>query len=255
MAESSTPYLSIVVPTYRGARGLTALIDRILVATSGFITEIILVDDGSPQIEQEQIRELAAAVPAVTALCLPENRGQQGASFIGLAAARGEVVVTLDDDGSHPPAVIPHMVAALGDVDLVYGVPRGAAGGGVRRPLRRLGTALNNLLFTVWLGKPIGVPVTSFRAIDARLLKRALALPVSFPYLSAMLFSCGARSAAVWYDLAADTGEEWERGGSRYSVGRLMSIFLKLVLYWGPLRRLGRRIRPPQPLELAGGCR
>lgn len=259
MAESSVPYLSIVIPTYRGVDTLSAVIDRLLAATATYTREVILVDDGSPEDEQTRVRALAAANPSVTAFCLAKNRGQQYASFIGLAAARGAVVVTIDDDGAHPPVLIPTMVAALDHADLVYGAPQRPRTPVARRsrtllrhPLRRLGTALNNLLFTLWLGKPRDVPVTSFRAIDGGLLRRALAQPVSFPYLSAMLFASGARAAAVFYEAGA---EGVPSRGSRYSSGRLISLFARLVLYWGPLRAFGRLLRPPRHLEIAGGCR
>ena len=53
-----------------------------------------------------------------------------------------------------------------------------------------MGTVLNNLLFRLFAGKPLDVPVTSFRVIRRSLVNRALALPVSYAYLSAMLFAC-----------------------------------------------------------------
>lgn len=251
MAESSVPYLSIVIPTYRGFRTLSSVIDSVCTAAAEYDTEIIVVDDGSPEPEQAHIRALAAAIPAVTTLCLAENRGQQSASFIGLAATRGEAVVTLDDDGDHPPALIPALVAALDRADLVYAAPRAPR----RRPLRHLGTALNNRLFTRWLGKPGEVPVTSYRAIDGDLLRRALARPVSYPYLSAMLFAEGARATAVYYDPPALPGETAWTDRSRYGVKRLVALYWRLILYWGPLRGIGRFLRPPRPLELSGGCR
>lgn len=263
MAESPVPYLSIVIPTYRGVGTLATVVHAVLAATSEYSREIIIVDDGSPEDEQARIRAMVAAIPAATVLCLPENRGQQGASLIGLAAARGSVVVTLDDDGDHPPALIPTMVAALDRADLVYAAPRGAppapgAGRprGRRHPLRRLGTALNNRLFTRWLGKPRAVPVTSYRAIDGAVLRRALTRPVSFPYLSAMLFSEGARATAVFYESSCGApGPAADAGSSRYRLRRLVGLFWRLYLYWGPLRGFGRILRPPRPLDLSRGCR
>ena len=154
-------------------------------------------------------------------------------------------MVTLDDDGAHPPEAIPRMIARLRRADLVYAAPRR----GERRAIRRIGTALNNALFSIFLGKPLSVPVTSYRAIDARLLACALRVPVSFPYLSAMLFSCRPRVRAVLYE--SFESDIADRSKSRYTIGRLLRVYLNLILYWGPLRRFGRVLKRPQRFKIS----
>jgi undecaprenyl-phosphate 4-deoxy-4-formamido-L-arabinose transferase len=248
MTEIAPPEVSIVIPTYRGFHRLKELLPSVERSVQSFTHEIVLVDDGSDPLEQKRIRELARSRRTTVVVCLDRNTGQQHAGFVGLAAARGAVVVTLDDDGDHPPELIPRLVNKIDDrFDLVYGVPRQRS----RPVVRRIGTSLNNALFSRFLGKPADVPVTSFRAIDRRLLARALATPVSWPYLSAMLFSCGARARAVPYSAPVP---ETDRA-SRYTVGQLAALFFRLLLFWGPLRAIGRAIRPPRPVEIRGGCR
>jgi hypothetical protein len=133
------------------------------------------------------------------------------------------------------------------EIDLLYGAPQEATG---RLPVyRRLGTTLNNVLFLVSVGKPWNVPVTSFRIIRADLLARALALPIRFPYLSAMLFGASPPPRVVVHRYRF-------RGTSstRYSPLRLGRVFLGLLLYWGPLRSVGRLVRRRRPFDIAGGC-
>ncbi len=269
---SRTPDISVVIPSYRGIDRLPRLLDRLEeVAERRFrhdlFVEVLIVDDGSPREEQralqEHLRGRGSGAVRFLSLCLPENRGQQYATIAGVNVAAGELVATIDDDGGHPPEQLCEMVERMiaePQWDLIYGAASNTvavtSGGGrarrkdrARRPLlRRLGTALNNLLFRLFAGKPIDVPVTSFRVIRRTLVNRALALPVSYAYLSAMLFAC--RPAVTVHRYPAPPGV----GESRYSLLRLTAIFWNLLLFWGPLRPVGRLVRPQKRLVLPRGC-
>ncbi|HYC23534.1 MAG TPA: glycosyltransferase family 2 protein [Candidatus Bathyarchaeia archaeon] len=87
--------------------------------------EIVFVDDGSTDGSFALLRELAATHPAVRALRLRRNLGKAAALSAGFAAARGEIVVSLDADLQDDPREIPRMldVLALG-FDLVSGWKR-----------------------------------------------------------------------------------------------------------------------------------
>jgi glycosyltransferase involved in cell wall biosynthesis len=87
--------------------------------------EIIFVDDGSTDGSFGLLRELAAAHPAVRALRLRRHLGKAAALSAGFAAARGDIVVSLDADLQDDPREIPRMldVLALG-FDLVSGWKR-----------------------------------------------------------------------------------------------------------------------------------
>lgn len=256
-------YLSIVIPSYRGEAGLRQLLPRLMAVLSDLLAdsqaaEVLVVDDGSGSSAQESLHRLLAELssvsghgrPELQALCLPSNRGQQEATLIGLAYSHGELVVTMDDDGEHPPEVLPGMLDRISNgADLVYAAPVPSR----ERPLyRRAGTFMNNLLFRLFARKPWDVPVTSFRAIRGAAVRRALAVPVRFPYLSAMLFATEPRpsAAAVWYPARPGA----TRGGSRYSLRQLARVFAALLIFWGPLRPLGRFLRPELPFDAAGGC-
>lgn len=262
---SRTPDLSIVIPSYRGIGRLPRHLDRLEdVVVRQFrhdlFAEVIIVDDGSPRDEQRalqaHLRERDGGAVRFLSLCLPENRGQQYATIAGVNVAAGELVATIDDDGGHPPeqlcAMVERMIAEP-QWNLIYGAASNTVvdtgDGSARRPiLRRTGTTLNNLLFRLFAGKPIDVPVTSFRVIRRQLVDRALALPVSYAYLSAMLFAC--RPTVTVHRYLAPTGT----GGSRYSLLRLTAIFWNLLLFWGPLRPVGRLVRPQKRLVLPRGC-
>jgi len=156
-------YVSVVIPCYRSARVLPALVARLeaVLPTVCERYEIVLVVDGSPDGTWDTARQLALRVPAVRAMCLARNYGQHNALLAGVRAARHDVVVTMDDDLQHPPEEVPALLSALtDDVDLVYGVAREEEHGFARSLASRLVKAgLAGLL-----GVPDGRAMSAFRA-------------------------------------------------------------------------------------------
>lgn len=117
--------ISIVIPVYRSARILPALVARLESALFPRVgeLEVILVNDGSPDDSWDVLRGLACGRPWLRGLNLWRNYGQHNALLCGIRAARHPIIVTMDDDLQHPPEVLPELVAALTDeVDVVYGV-------------------------------------------------------------------------------------------------------------------------------------
>ena len=55
---------------------------------------------------------------------MSRNYGQHNALLCGIRAARGEVIVTMDNDLQHPPEELPKLLAKLEEgYDVVYGPP------------------------------------------------------------------------------------------------------------------------------------
>ena len=72
------------------------------------------------------IEQIAAKSCTVRGFRMSRNFGQHSALLCGIRAARGRVIVTLDDDLQHPPECIPALVRELNDsdeFDVVYGSP------------------------------------------------------------------------------------------------------------------------------------
>src|SRR5437763_1468100 len=69
--------------------------------------DIVYIDDGSRDGTLAVLRGLAEADARVHYLSFSRNFGGQAALTAGLEYARGDVVITLDSDLQHPPALIP----------------------------------------------------------------------------------------------------------------------------------------------------
>jgi polyisoprenyl-phosphate glycosyltransferase len=129
-----TLLLSVVSPAYLNAATLPELVRRIAAAATRVGRfEILIVDDASPDATRETLERLVVEEPALAALGLARNVGQQRAIRAGLARCRGRRVVVLDADLQDPPEAIPDLVAALADSPAVFAGRRGAYQAWTRR--------------------------------------------------------------------------------------------------------------------------
>ncbi len=107
------PPLSVVVPLYNERDNLEPLCAEIERALDGRIDyELVLVDDGSRDGSREILAGLVGR-PRVRVVSHRLNRGQSAALVSGVAAARGDLIATLDGDRQNDPADIPRLLAAL----------------------------------------------------------------------------------------------------------------------------------------------
>jgi hypothetical protein len=206
--------------------------------------EIILVDDGNDRSGAAAIRAAASALPYCRVVRLKRNCGQQRATLAGLRQARGRRIVTMDDDGGHPPELVPRMLNELDRSELVYAAPSAAS----RRPgprVRSWGTTANRLIFRLFFGLERCVAVTSFRAFRRSLGVRARVVGARAidhgraPNISALLLAHAGRTACVEHGTVRSRA-------SRHTTSSLVRSLAALALYWAPrgllVRTCGRRL-------------
>jgi dolichol-phosphate mannosyltransferase len=123
------PLVTIVVPTYKEAESLPHLLDRIakLRVDAGVEVEVLIMDDNSRDGSVELVE--ARNEPWVRLIVRTSDRGLSPAVLDGMRRARGEFLVCMDADLSHPPEALPAMLAKLREgADFVVG-SRYVAGG------------------------------------------------------------------------------------------------------------------------------
>ena len=123
----------VVLPTYNEADNLGPITGAILASLPG--ATVLVVDDNSPDGTGRLADDLAAGDPRIQVLHRAAKQGLGRAYLDGFGRALGagaQVVVQMDADFSHDPAVVPDLVRpiASGSADLVIG-SRYARGGGV----------------------------------------------------------------------------------------------------------------------------
>jgi dolichol-phosphate mannosyltransferase len=146
--------LSVVVPTYNEAGSVTGLAERLHAALEGREWELVIVDDGSPDGTADIAAALAPRIP-VKVVRRAGKAGLASAVVAGFAAARGDILVVMDADLSHPPETVPALVNAVEHgADLAVG-SRYVTGGGVedwpltRRVVSRVACLMGNALVPV----------------------------------------------------------------------------------------------------------
>jgi len=129
--------ISVIVPTYNEAGSITPLVERLAVSLAGREWELVVVDDGSPDGTADIAAGLAPARP-VRVVPRSGKAGLASAVIAGMKVARGDPLVVMDADLSHPPEVVPGLVDAIdAGADLAVG-SRYVKGGGTRDwPMRR----------------------------------------------------------------------------------------------------------------------
>jgi dolichol-phosphate mannosyltransferase len=115
--------VSFVVPCHDEAGNLRALVAAIhqAVAGLGLAYEIVVTDDASSDGSWALLRDLAAHDPRLRAQRFARNCGESAASWAGMQASRGRVIVTLDADLQNDPAELPRFLAGLERADCVCG--------------------------------------------------------------------------------------------------------------------------------------
>jgi glycosyltransferase involved in cell wall biosynthesis len=107
--------IDIVVPLYNEEEVVAEFHRQLMEVVTRLRREhdvrIYYVDDGSMDHTAAEVAKLAVDDPGVTIVELSRNFGHQAALTAGLDIAGGDVVVTLDGDGQHPPELIADMVA------------------------------------------------------------------------------------------------------------------------------------------------
>lgn len=222
---ASRPVLSVVVPVFDEADVLPLFVDRLRPVLDGLAEdyELLVVDDGSADATPVLLQAARRTWPQLRVVRLRANAGHQAAISAGLAAARGDWVVTLDADLQDPPEVVPQMLAAARaeGVDVVYGVRTDrSSDSAFKRRSAHLYYATMRLM---------GASGAPDNAGDYRLMSRATvdavnALPEDHRVLRLVVPALGFPSTTVGY-----VRHERAAGRSKYPLARMVRLSVDSV--------------------------
>ncbi|MBS1272489.1 MAG: Polyprenol monophosphomannose synthase [Candidatus Marinimicrobia bacterium] len=163
----------IVIPTYNESENIKDLIEQIFKLP--ITTDILIVDDNSPDGTGELIEELILRYSRLYLMKRNEKEGLGTAYKVGFTYAleRGyDNIVQMDADLSHDPEEIPTMLEELKSYDLVIGSRYNRGVSVVHWPIRRLILSYGANLYTrIITGMPVTDGTSGFKAWRSDVLK------------------------------------------------------------------------------------
>jgi dolichol-phosphate mannosyltransferase len=120
--SASANSVSIIVPTLNEEENIAPLVSQIIASAVPF-REILFVDDNSTDATCDMVRALADRHPIRLIEQNGAALGLAAAIVSGARSARGEILLVMDADLSHPPDRIKDLLAPLlaGEADIVVG--------------------------------------------------------------------------------------------------------------------------------------
>ena len=211
------------MPDSHSAETLPAVVEdirRTVEADGRYDFEVILANDNPPDETWQVIQQLAAADRRVKGLCMIRNFGQHAALMAGYRASRGDIIISLDDDGQTPPDQVFKLVDALdGTVDAVYGdYP---ADHKFANPFRRFGSNVNDKMAEWLLKKPKGLYLASYYAVPRYVMDEVIRYQGPYPYVDGLVL----RSAGRFRNVPI-AHKDRAVGQSGYSLKKLLGLWL-----------------------------
>jgi dolichol-phosphate mannosyltransferase len=224
------PVVSVVIPTLNERESIALLAPRIAESLRNVTYEVVVVDDDSQDGTAAEVERIATTRPWRIRVRRGE-RGLASAVILGMSDAVGQVIVGIDADGSHPPEVIPALIAPIldGRAEMTIAsrnVPGGAAPG-LARSRRTLSWGASLLARPL---TPVKDPMSGFFAVRRDVLARGGLTPVGYKIVLEILVKCRPSPALeVPYVFASRTAGESKLGSGE--VGRYLQHVARLYVW------------------------
>jgi len=213
------PTIDLVIPIYNEAGVIEEIHKRIRNVVDKLHADVrfLFIDDGSDDGTADSLRAIAGSDPRVTILTLSNNFGHQAALTAGLDHATGDIVISMDGDGQHPPEVIPQMIDLIQQGYDIVQAQRIAES----KPSffkRWTSDTFYKLLNTI-SGTHIVSGAADFRAMSRQAVDALKAMPEYHRFLRGMVSWMGYSSVILPYHQPQRIA-----GRSKYSLGKMFRL-------------------------------
>jgi len=217
---------SVVIPVYKSEKILPALYEKIKTVFNKIQVryELILVDDCSSDNSWKVMKSIHQKDSNVKIVSLMKNFGQHNALICGFAFARGNYIITMDDDLQNPPDQIPKLIDAVKstDMDVVYGMSRSRK----HSAFRKLGSRIFYRFISFIFNDTTNCQISNFRIIKKSVVDSILEMPTPNPIVG--LMTLGITDRIGYVDVRHD---KRYCGKTTYSWAKLIGHFLNGILY------------------------
>ena len=216
--------ISLVIPTYKGAKTLPNLIEDLLVKFKDHKTEIIVINDCSPDNTHGEMQILLKKyADKITYLKLSKNFGEHSATMAGLRYSQGDLVIIMDDDGQNPPLEALYLAeftykSAHDVIFTKYKIKKDSF-------VRNLMSKIANITAQLVLKKPKDIYFSSFKAIKRNIVNEIIKYEGPFPYIDGLILSITSNLGS--FDV---THSERTEGRSSYNIYKLAKHYSNLII-------------------------
>ena len=230
------PLFSIIIPIYNSADIVFKTVTQTLQYTEkhNLNIELILINDGSRDTSWSIIKKIAKNNNKVKSIDLIKNYGQHSAILCGFENAKGDFVITMDDDLQNPPSQIIHLINKITN-DEEYDLVIGKFIEKKHSLYRRLGSMFVGYLNEKIFNKPKNITLTNFRIIKKSVIERVLDHKTAYPYIPGMLLIYATNISNVMVE-----HHKRSVGKSNYNNKKILSLMSNLLVNYSsyPLKLL-----------------
>ena len=264
--------ISFVIPCYCSEKNLESVIDEIRSAMQlreAFEYEIILVNDNSKDHTADLIKKLADEDAHIQGINFAKNFGQPSALMAGFRAAKGDYIMTSDDDGQTPVEMVWDFYDKMQEG---YDIVCAKYTERTQSAFRKLGTKVNELMLYYMVHKPKDVGVASFFMAKRFVIEEMTRDKGPDPYIAGLLLRSSGRIANLEMKQrdrkSGSSGYNfkklitlWVNGFTAFSViplrlsfvlGTVSAALGSLVLVFSMIRKLFKPIRKESHTSLTG---
>ena len=214
----------IVVPVYNESDVVRKFHDLLIkqITNLPYQFSVIYVNDGSIDVTQTLLADLADSDERIRVIELSRNFGHQAALTAGLDAASGDYIITMDGDGQHPPQVISQMLglAESGyDIVLTQRIDQTDVS-----PFKRFTSDIFYRLINRAGNTSIIPGGADFRLMTAAAVSALKQMPEYHRFLRGMVAWMGFKSVILPFEPAVRIG-----GSSKYSLKKMLRLALDAV--------------------------
>jgi dolichol-phosphate mannosyltransferase len=216
--------VAIVVPVYNESEVVSQFFTRLRKAVNQLPHKFsfYFIDDGSSDPTPGRLASLAKRDRRLVPVTLSRNFGHQAALSAGLDLASGDVVITMDGDGQHPPEMIPQML------DLIlqgYDVVQTQRMDQAQPPsFKKWTSGLFYQLINTISGTHVLPGTADFRALSRQAVNALKSMPEYHRFLRGMVSWIGYRTVILPYE-----PRERLSGKSKYSFGKMFRLAMDAI--------------------------
>ncbi|MBQ7133524.1 MAG: glycosyltransferase [Ruminococcus sp.] len=215
--------LSFVIPCYGSEKTIEYVVDGIISKVSereNFDYEIVTVNDASPDNVIAVLKRLASDNSKIKVIDLAKNFGKHSALMAGFSVVKGDIVISLDDDGQCPTDKLWEMVDPLLAED--YDITLAAYHKKKQSAFKNFGSSVNSFMSRILLDKPKDLQFANYYAIKRFIIDEIVRYRNPYPYMEGLLLRSSRRIKNVFMD----ENERADDGKGYFNLKKSLSLWL-----------------------------